>query len=112
VAAAELADGQLDAARKQYEQAVAADPGLFEARYGLAILEQDAGRAAASYEHAIAAIDSAPSEVARTAARALASSVARFAHKEASDAVSWNPASSPARHGHRDTSRISPGGTP
>ena len=40
-------------------------PGLFEARYGLAVLEQDAGRATAAYEQALAAIESAPSDVAR-----------------------------------------------
>ena len=54
----------------------------FEARYGLAVLEQDAGRAAAAYEHARAAIESAPSEAARAAARAIASAVSRFARSE------------------------------
>ena len=75
-------EGQLDAARKAYEQALATDPSLFEARYGLAVLEQDAGRAAAAYENARAAIESAPSEVARSAARAIASAVSRFARAE------------------------------
>jgi tetratricopeptide (TPR) repeat protein len=82
LAAAYFAEGQLDAARKAYEQALATDPSLFEARYGLAVLEQDAGRAAAAYENARAAIESAPSEVARSAARAIASAVRRFARAE------------------------------
>ena len=54
----------------------------FEARYGLAVLEQDAGRAVAAYESALAAIESAPSDVARSAARALALAVSRFARAE------------------------------
>jgi tetratricopeptide (TPR) repeat protein len=87
IAAALLAEGQLDLARESYEQALKADPSLFEARYGLAILEQDAGRASASYEHAVAAIESAPTEVARLAARAAASGVGRFARTESSRAI-------------------------
>src|SRR5208282_3154655 len=82
LAVAYFAEGQLDAARKAYEQALATDPSLFEARYGLAVLEQDAGRAAAAYENARAAIESAPSEVAGSAARAIASAVSRFARAE------------------------------
>ena len=82
LAVAYFAEGQLDAARKAYEQALASDPSLFEARYGLAVLEQDAGRAAAASENARAAIESAPSEVARSAARAIASAVSRFARAE------------------------------
>ncbi len=82
LAVAYFAEGQLDAARKAYEQALATDPSLFEARYGLAVLEQDAGRAAAAYENARAAIESAPSDVARSVARAIASAVSRFARAE------------------------------
>ena len=87
IGSAYLAEGQFDAAGKAYEQALAADPTLFEARYGLAVLEQDAGRASAAYEHARAAIESAPNDVARSAARAIASAVSRFARKEASRSV-------------------------
>ena len=90
IGSAYLAEGQFAAARNAYEQALASDPNLFEARYGLAVLEQDAGRASAAYEHARAAIESAPTDVARSAARAVASGVAQFARKEASRAVSWN----------------------
>jgi tetratricopeptide (TPR) repeat protein len=90
IGAALLAEGQFDAARKAYEAALKADPSLFEARYGLAILEQDAGRASAAYEHARAAIESGPSDVGRAAARAVASAVSRFARKESSGAVSMS----------------------
>jgi tetratricopeptide (TPR) repeat protein len=90
VAATYLAENQLDAARRAYEQALASEPGLFEARFGLAVLEQDAGRASAAYEHALAALESAPSEVSRAAARAIASGVSRYAKKETSRSVSWN----------------------
>ena len=86
--AAFLAEGRFDEARRSYEQALAADPALFEARYGLAVLEQDDGHASAAYEHALAAIESAPSDVARAAARAIASGVSRFAQKETSRSVS------------------------
>ncbi len=82
VAVSYFAEGQFDLARRAYEQSLAAEPSLFEARYGLAVLEQDAGRAAAAYENARAAIDAAPSEVARAAARAIALAVSRFARAD------------------------------
>jgi hypothetical protein len=84
VAVTYLAEEQFDLARQSYEQALAVDPTLFEARYGLAILEQDAARAAASLEHARAAIESAPNDVSRSAARAIASAVSRHARAAAS----------------------------
>jgi hypothetical protein len=90
IGAALLAMGDMGESRKAYEQALAADANLFEARYGLAVLEQDAGRASAAYEHARAAIDSATTDAGRAAARAVASAVSRFARKEASGAVSLN----------------------
>ncbi len=86
LAVAYLAEGQFVPARMAYERAVASDSSLFEARYGLAVLEQDAGRAAAAYENARAAIQSAPTEVARSAARAIASAVSRFACAEVNGA--------------------------
>jgi tetratricopeptide (TPR) repeat protein len=84
IAATFLAEEQLDAARKAYDQALAAHPGLFEARYGLAVLEQDAGRATAAYEQAFTAIESAPSDLARASARAIASVVGPYARREGS----------------------------
>ncbi|MBV8487286.1 MAG: hypothetical protein JO161_03300, partial [Planctomycetaceae bacterium] len=79
IAATFLAEEQFEAARGAYEKALTAQPGLFEARYGLAVLEQDAGRATAAYEQALAAIESAPSDVARASARAIASAVGPYA---------------------------------
>jgi tetratricopeptide (TPR) repeat protein len=84
IAATHLVEGHFDLARQAYEQALGAEPSLFEARYGLAILEQDAGRAAAALENARAAIESAPNDVSRSAARAIASAVSRYARREAS----------------------------
>ena len=75
---------------RAFEQALAADPDLFEARYGLAVLEQDAGRASAAYEHALRRDRVGPDRRRPSAARAMASGVSRFARKEASGAVSWN----------------------
>jgi hypothetical protein len=95
IAAAELTLGQFAAARSSFEKALAAEPNLFEARYGLAVLEQDAGRAAAAYEHARAAIEAAPGDVARAAARAIASAVSRFAREEAGRSVATSTSSEP-----------------
>jgi tetratricopeptide (TPR) repeat protein len=87
IGAAFLAEGRFDEARHAFEKALSVDPALFEARYGLAVLEQDDGHASAAYEHAVAAIESAPSDVARSAARAIASGVSRFARNESSRSV-------------------------
>ncbi|MFO0888633.1 MAG: hypothetical protein U0790_05730 [Isosphaeraceae bacterium] len=97
VAASELVLGQFSAARRSYEKALASEPNLFEARYGLAVLEQDDGHAAAAYEHARAAIEAAPTDFARAAARAIASAVSRFAREEAGRSVTGrgDPGTSP-----------------
>ncbi|MDR3622096.1 MAG: hypothetical protein P4L85_22290 [Paludisphaera borealis] len=79
LAVCELAQGRFAEARQLYQQAIAQEPNLFEARYGLAVVEQDAGRAGAAYEQALAAVDCAPSDAARVSARAIASAVGRFA---------------------------------
>ncbi|MBV8676361.1 MAG: hypothetical protein JO355_04225, partial [Planctomycetaceae bacterium] len=49
--------------------------------YGLAVLEQDAGRAAEALAEARAAEARAPSDVARAAARAIAAFVEPYARK-------------------------------
>ncbi len=80
LAVCDLVEGRFDEARKLYQQAVAQDPKLFEARYGLAIVEQDDGRAEAAYEQALAAAECVPNDdVARSTARAVAAAVSRFA---------------------------------
>jgi tetratricopeptide (TPR) repeat protein len=72
VAATHLVEGDFDAARTLYAQAIAAEPDLFEAHYGLAVLEQDAGRARAALDSAMRAEAVAPTELAREAARGIA----------------------------------------
>jgi len=79
LAVCDILEGRFGEARTLYQKAVDQDPELFEARYGLAILEQDAGRADASYEQALAAVECAPDDVARSSARVVAAAVRRFA---------------------------------
>ena len=74
-----LVEGDFDAARRLYQQAIDANPGLFEAHYCLAVLEQDAGHARPAYDHARLAIKAAKDDSARSAARTIAAEVARFA---------------------------------
>ncbi len=74
-----LAEGDFESARKHYRLALEAKPDLFEALYCLAVLEQDAGDAAAAFDLAKKATTSAPNEAARRAARSMTSNVARFA---------------------------------
>jgi tetratricopeptide (TPR) repeat protein len=74
-----LVEGDFDAARRFYQQALHANPNLFEAHYCLAELEQDAGHARPAYDQAILAIKAAQDDSARSAARAIAAGVARFA---------------------------------
>lgn len=78
LAVCDLVEGRFDEARALYQKAIEQDPDLFEARYGLAIVEQDDGRAGAAYEQALAAVECAPDEVARSSARAIAAAVGRF----------------------------------
>jgi tetratricopeptide (TPR) repeat protein len=79
VAATYLVEGDLETARRFYRSALTARPDLFEACYSLAVIEQDAGEARAASELALAAAAMAPGDVQRTAARQIASDVARFA---------------------------------
>jgi tetratricopeptide (TPR) repeat protein len=79
IGATYLVEGDFAAARRQYQRALEEAPDSFEVRYSLAVLEQDAGNAAAAYDHALQAIKTAPNDAARSAAREIASGVARFA---------------------------------
>ncbi len=74
-----LAECDYDSARRSYRQALDADPELFEAAYCLAVLEQDAGDARSAHEHATTALETAPDEKGRSAARQILSNVSRFA---------------------------------
>jgi tetratricopeptide (TPR) repeat protein len=74
-----LIECDFEAARQHLRRALAARPDSFEANYCLAVLEQDAGDADAAYDRARQAAGAAPDEAARSSARLIASSVARFA---------------------------------
>jgi tetratricopeptide (TPR) repeat protein len=74
-----LVEADFDAARRHYQQAIATQPDVFEPRYCLAVLEQDAGNALAAYEQARKAVALAADDTARSAARGVATGVERFA---------------------------------
>ncbi len=57
-----LVEGNLESARKSFDEAVDRDPGLFEAHFGLATLEQGAGRADAAVASARLAEQYAPND--------------------------------------------------
>ena len=82
-----LAEGDFDAARSHYEQAIKANPELFEPHYCLAVLEQDAGHARPAYDHAMTALKAASDDVSQSAARAIATAVARFARRSSVERV-------------------------
>jgi tetratricopeptide (TPR) repeat protein len=71
VAAAELVLDETESARNHFLDALKIEPKLFEALYGLAVLERDAGNADATVTAARRALDSAPNDIARKAARAI-----------------------------------------
>jgi len=87
VAATLLVEGSTDAARDAYRAAAAADPALFEAHYGLAVLELDDGRANPTRDAARKAVVVAPTDVARTAARSLIATVSPYADPEIAEAT-------------------------
>ena len=83
-----LVEGDLIAARRFYGQSLQAEPDLFEARYSLAVLEQDAGDATAALEHARKAMETAPDGHRRVLpARTIALSVERFARRTGNAAI-------------------------
>ncbi len=79
IGAARLADGDFDGSRTAYRAAIAADPRLFEAQYGLAVLEADAGRAKESLDAAREAVQVAPHGAGKAAAEQLIEAVGAFA---------------------------------
>ena len=79
IAATYLAENDFESARKHYRLALDAKPDLFEALYRLAVLEADSGDAATAFALAKKAVAAAPDDASRTAARLLATRVARFA---------------------------------
>jgi Tfp pilus assembly protein PilF len=90
VAVTHLVEGSFDAARQSFRAAIAADPNLFEAHYGLAVLEQDAGRASEALTAARKAVSLAPrdpTDVARTAAQGIVATVTPYAGSAIADDV-------------------------
>ncbi len=79
IGAARLAAGDLDGARTAYRAAIAADPRLFEALYGLAVLEADAGHANESLAAAREAVKFAPHGAGKAAAEQLIEALGPFA---------------------------------
>ncbi|MDR3636481.1 MAG: hypothetical protein P4L84_21940 [Isosphaeraceae bacterium] len=78
VALTHLIEGNFDAARAAYHEAIAADAGLFEAHFGLAALEQDDARAGEALSAARRAAATAPDNVARDASLTIADDVAPY----------------------------------
>ena len=72
VAATYLVEQDFEPAREHYRRALQAEPKLFEALYGLAVLEQDDSRAAAALVAAERAAEIAPGPLARERAAAIA----------------------------------------
>lgn len=79
LAVCDLVEGRSENARQAYLRAIEAEPNLFEAHYGLAVLEHDEGRAAEAFQQATAAVNCAGNDMARSAAQAIAAAVRRFA---------------------------------
>ena len=74
-----MIEGDFDAARRYYRQAIATEPDLLEARYCLAVLEQDDGNAAAAHAQALNVVEATNDDTQRSAARSIAAAVGRFA---------------------------------
>jgi hypothetical protein len=79
VAITYLVEGDFATARAGLRAAAAADPDLFEARYALAVLEQDDGRAAEALNAARKAVAVAPSDYARSVAQGIVAFVTPYA---------------------------------
>jgi tetratricopeptide (TPR) repeat protein len=85
IGAAFLAEDDFDSARGAYKAALDAEPELFEALYGMAVLEYDAARPDQALAAARRAEKAAPSDLPRSTASALAASSAPFAGRQRKD---------------------------
>src|SRR5262249_27834993 len=74
-------EGAFEKARSLYQDAIRQDTELFEARYGLAVLEEDAGRAPDAHAEALKAVRIAPSDMDRAAAQLIVNETAPFARR-------------------------------
>jgi tetratricopeptide (TPR) repeat protein len=86
VAATYLAESNFAQARRGYEAALEKEPRLFEAHYGLAVLERDAGHADAALGAALRATEVAPTDPARKASQAILTLVQPYAKARATAA--------------------------
>ena len=83
IAATYLVEGNFESARDYFHQAITADPRSFEAHYGLATLELDAGRATEAAEQARLAERTATSDHARAAAHLIVTAASPYAEPTA-----------------------------
>jgi Tfp pilus assembly protein PilF len=83
VAVTYLVESDFENARKSFKEAIAIDPRSFEAHYGLAVLEQDAGFADAALIEARMAEKLAPNDNSRATARTISASAAPYAKSDA-----------------------------
>ena len=74
-----LVEGDFDAARRYYRQALDVEPDLLEAHYCLAVLEQDAGMPPRRMRSHSGSSKRPRTNALRSAARAITAAVARFA---------------------------------
>ncbi len=79
IAATYLVEGDDESSRKFYREAIAADPNSFEAHYGLACLELDAGRATEAAEQGRLAEKAATSDHSKSAARRIVETASPYA---------------------------------
>lgn len=70
-----------DLAIRAYDEVIALDPVLFEAWYGLAVARRDLGDADGAAESALRAIETAPNETSRAAARLIRARTLRYARQ-------------------------------
>jgi tetratricopeptide (TPR) repeat protein len=87
IGATYLAEADFDAARRAYRRALEAKPGLFEACYSLAVLEQDAGDATAAYQMARKAVAGAPDDHSREAAQMIVTAVEPYVARPSAAAI-------------------------
>lgn len=78
IGATYFVEEEFDLARTSYQRALSQEPELFETLYGLALVEQDSGRAAEAFQSARRAQHGAPNEVAASAARMIADQAAGY----------------------------------
>ncbi len=80
-----LVEESFDAARTAFIEALRLDPASFEAAYGLAVTQMDAGRALEAADAARAAARNAATDHARSASRAILNTVSPYAGSAISD---------------------------